>query len=147
MDLTPTPVTFTPGKAYLGATIRMTSATGPNRGRVIAWDATTGSVAWQSEETYPVTGGILSTAGGLVFYGTMDGWLKAVDAKSGVELWRFKTPSGIVGGPISFAGPDGKQYVAVLAGLGGWIGLGANGAFPKVSDISNLGGTLIVFGL
>ena len=147
MDLTPTPVVFTPGKAYLGATITMTSATGPNRGRVIAWDASTGSVAWQAQETYPVTGGMLSTAGGLVFYGTMDGWLKAVDAKSGVELWRFKTPSGIVGSPISFAGPDGKQYVAVLAGLGGWIGLGANGAFPKVSEISNPGGTLIVFGL
>ena len=147
MDLTPAPVAFIPGKAYLGATIKMTSAAGPNRGRVIAWDAGTGSVAWQAQETYPVTGGILSTAGGVVFYGTMDGWLKAVDAKSGVELWRFKAPSGIVGSPISFTGPDGKQYVAVLAGLGGWIGLGANGAFPKLSEISNPGGTLIVFGL
>lgn len=147
MDLTPTPVAFVPGKAYQGATIKMTSATGPNRGRVIAWDARTGSVTWQAQEAYPVTGGVLSTGGGLVFYGTMDGWLKAVDAKSGVEVWRFKTPSGIVGSPISFAGPDGKQYVAVLAGLGGWIGLGANGAFPKVSQISNPGGTLIVFAL
>lgn len=147
MDLTPTPVTFIAGKPYLGATIKMTSAAGPNRGRVIAWDAGTGSVAWQAQETYPVTGGILSTAGGLAFYGTMDGWLKAVDARSGLELWRFKTPSGIVGSPISFSGPDGKQYIAILAGLGGWIGLGANGAFPRMAEISTAGGTLIVFGL
>ncbi len=148
MDLTPVPpATFTPGKPYGGAIIKMASAPGPNRGRVIAWDAATGSVAWQAQETYPITGGMLSTAGGLVFYGTMDGWFKAVDAKTGVELWRFKTPSGIVGSPISYVGPDGKQYVAILAGLGGWIGLGANGAFPKVTEISNRGGTLIVFGL
>ncbi len=147
MDLTPTPVTFTPGKPYLGATIKMVSAPGPNRGRVIAWNAATGSVAWQAQETYPVTGGILSTASGLVFYGTMDGWFKAVDGKTGVELWRFKTPSGIVSGPISYLGPDGKQYVAILAGLGGWIGLGANGAFPKMANISDPGGTLIVFSL
>lgn len=147
MDLTPMAATFVPGKPYSGATIKMTSAAGPNRGRVIGWDAVTGAVAWQAQETYPVTGGTLSTAGGLVFYGTMEGWLKAVDAKTGLELWRFKTPSGIVGSPITFAGPDGKQYVAVLAGLGGWIGLGANGAFPKVTEISNPGGTLIVFGL
>ena len=147
MDLTPVPLTFTAGKPYLGATIKMVSAPGPNRGRVIAWDAATGSVAWQAQETYPVTGGMLSTAGGLVFYGTMDGWFKAVDAKSGLELWRFKTPSGVVSSPISYLGPDGKQYVAIVAGLGGWIGLGANGAFPKMADISNPGGTLIVFGL
>ena len=55
----------------------------------------------------------------MVFYGTLDGWFKAVDAKTGAVLWKFKVGSGVVGNPISFRGPDGKQYVAVYAGFGG----------------------------
>jgi alcohol dehydrogenase (cytochrome c) len=147
MDLTVGPVSFVPGKPYSGVSIRMKPGLGPNQGRLIAWDAATGTVSWQVQESYPLTGGTLATAGGLVFYGTMEGWLKAVDHKTGVELWRFKTPSGIVGSPISFLGPDGKQRIAVLSGLGGWIGLGANGAFPDVASISATGGVLTVFGL
>jgi alcohol dehydrogenase (cytochrome c) len=58
----------------------------------------------------------------VVFYGTMDGWFKAVQARTGEELWRFKAGSGIIGPPITYRGPDGKQYVAVLAGVGGWSG-------------------------
>jgi len=147
MDLQPVPVAFVPGKPYTGVAIRMRASQDPNRGRFIAWDATTGAIAWQIQEPYPVTSGVLVTAGGLVFYGTMDGWLKAVDHKTGQELWRFKTPSGIVGSPMTFTDPAGKQYVAVLSGLGGWLGLGANGAFPNPSAISNQGGVLLVFGL
>lgn len=146
MDLTP----LAPGPAARpnnGATIKMMAGPGPNLGRFIAWDAAAGTIAWQVQEAYPVTGGALVTAGGLVFYGTMDGWLKAVDHKTGNELWRFKTPSGIVGAPIAFTGPDRRQYIAVLSGLGGWIGSGANGAFPTVTAISPTGGTLLVFGL
>lgn len=62
------------------------------------------------------------TAGSVAFYGTMDGWFKAVDARSGKLLWRFKVGSGIVGQPITYRGPDGRQYVAVMAGVGGWAG-------------------------
>jgi hypothetical protein len=58
----------------------------------------------------------------VVFYGTMDSWFKAVDARSGQELWRAKTASGVIGQPITYRGPDGKQYVAILAGIGGWPG-------------------------
>jgi len=145
--MTPTTPTFAPGKPYTGATFKMTAGPGPNRGRFVAWDAATGTIAWQVQENYPVTGGALATAGGLVFYGTMDGWLKAVDHRSGLELWRFKTPSGIIGSPMTFSGPDGKQYVAVLSGLGGWIGTGASGAFPDIDRISPPGGVLTVFGL
>ena len=50
----------------------------------------------------------------------MEGWFKAVDARSGKLLWKFKTSSGIVGQPITYRGPDGKQYVAILSGIGGW---------------------------
>jgi lanthanide-dependent methanol dehydrogenase len=147
MDLTPGPAVYEPGKPYRGTTFTMTAGPGGNRGRFIAWDATTGAIAWQIQEAFAVTGGVLATAGGLVFYGTMDGWLKAVDQKSGQELWRFKTPSGIVGSPIAFTAPDGREYVAVMSGLGGWLGQGGDGAFPDLSLISTPGGTLLVFGL
>jgi outer membrane protein assembly factor BamB len=66
--------------------------------------------------------GTLATAGDVVFYGTMDGWFKAVDARSGKELWKHRTASGVIGQPISYRGPDGKQYIAILAGIGGWPG-------------------------
>ena len=107
-------------------------------------------------------GGALSTAGDVVFYGTMEGWLKAVNAKTGDVLWKFKTPSGIIGNPMTYVGPDGKQYVAVLSGIGGWsgigvaadmsledptAGLGAIGAFKDLANFSNQGGVLTVFSL
>jgi len=147
MELEPIAVTYSAGKPYLGARIRMSAGPGPNRGRFIAWDPATGTIAWQLQEEYPVSGGVLTTAGGLVFYGTLDGWFKAVDAKTGLELWKFKTPSGIVGNPIAFQGPDGKQYIAVLSGTGGWLGSGASGALPNFATISPQGGVLTVFGL
>ena len=130
-----------------GLTAKFSPGPGGSSGRFIAWDAGAATIAWEVKEPLPVTGGALATAGGLVFYGTMDGWLKAFDQKSGRELWKFKCPSGIVGSPIAFAGADGKQYIAVLSGIGGWWGLGANGAFPDLGTISNAGGVLIVFGL
>jgi alcohol dehydrogenase (cytochrome c) len=128
-------------------TAKFTPGPGGSSGRFIAWDAGAATIAWEIKEPLPVTGGALATAGGLVFYGTMDGWLKALDQKSGRELWKFKCPSGIVGNPIAFAGPDGKEYIAVLSGMGGWWGLGANGAFPDLGMITNVGGVLMVFGL
>ena len=100
------------------------------------------------------------TASDVAFYGTLEGYLKAVDATSGKELWRFKTPSGIIGNPMTYVGPDGKQYVAVLSGIGGWAGiglaaglegdtegLGAVGAYKQLAEYTNLGGVLTVFSL
>jgi glucose dehydrogenase len=69
-----------------------------------------------------VWSGALATAGDVVFYGTMDGWFKAVHARTGDELWKFKAGSGIIGQPVTYRGPDGKQYVAILSGVGGWAG-------------------------
>ena len=74
---------------------------------------------WEIKEKYPVWSGVLATGGDVVFYGTLDGWFKAADAKTGKMLWKFKVGSGIVGAPITFTGVDGKQYVAVYAGIGG----------------------------
>lgn len=147
MELRISPATYVPGQPYSGATIKMIPGPGGNRGRFIAWDAAAASVAWEVKEPLAVASGALATAGGLVFYGTLDGWLKALDQRTGRELWRFKTPSGIVGSPIAFSGPDGREYVAVVSGIGGWWGLGANGAFPDIAAAGNPGGVLLVFGL
>ncbi|HEX7023796.1 MAG TPA: PQQ-binding-like beta-propeller repeat protein, partial [Gemmatimonadales bacterium] len=147
MTLATEAASFSPGKPYTGVRVRMSAGPGGNRGRVIAWDASTGTIAWENRESFAVAGGMLATAGGLLFYGTMEGWLKALDQATGRELWRFKTPSGIVGNPIAFTGPDGKEYIAVLSGIGGWWGLGANGAFPDLASVTTPGGVLMVFSL
>lgn len=159
MDIEPLPATFTAGRPFLGATVKITPGPGGNRGRFLAWDATTGAIAWESRESFPVFSGALATAGGVVFYGTLDGWLKALDAATGRELWRFKAPSGFVGSPMAFADQDGRMYLAVVSGVGGWPaaglapnarpadGLGAAGALADLSRFVNPGGTLLVFGL
>ena len=93
---------------------------GVDCGEFIAWDATTGTKRWGIKERFPVWSGALATAGDLVFYGTLDRWFKAVDARTGAVLFQTELPSGIVGNPITFMGPDGKQRVAVWSGVGGW---------------------------
>ncbi len=92
-------------------------------GNFIAWDATTGKIKWSLPEPFSVWTGALATAGDVVFYGTLEGYLKAVDAETGKELYKFKTPSGIIGNVNTYE-LDGKQYVAVLSGVGGWAGIG-----------------------
>jgi PQQ-dependent dehydrogenase (methanol/ethanol family) len=110
------------GTPYTGSNLRMYAGSGGHRGEMSAWDPVAATTVWTIKERFPVWSGALATAGDLVFYGTMEGWFKAVDARTGELLWQFKTGSGIVGQPISYRGPDGKQYVAVLSGVGGWAG-------------------------
>jgi PQQ-dependent dehydrogenase (methanol/ethanol family) len=110
------------GTPYVGATVKMKPGPGGNRGFLTAWDVAAAKPAWQIKEDLPVWSGTLATAGDLVFYGTMDGWFKAVDARNGKLLWQYKTGSGIVGQPVTYRGPGGKQYIAVLSGVGGWAG-------------------------
>ena len=149
MDLRTAVAAYVAGQPFSGMSARLTPGAGGTRGRFIAWDAASGTIAWENKEPLAVTGGALATAGGIVFYGTMEGWLKAVDQRTGRELWRFKCPSGILGSPIAYQGPDGKEYIAVLAGMGGWWALEGkpNGAFPELPLVSNPGGVLMVFGL
>lgn len=147
MDLSTALATHAPGTPYSGTTIRMHAGPGGNRGRLLAWDPAAAVVTWEIKEPFAVAGGVLATAGGLVFYGTLEGWLKALDQRTGREVWRYKTPSGIVGSPIAFLGPDGRQYIAVYSGIGGWWGLGGNGAFRDLATVTNPGGVLTVFGL
>jgi alcohol dehydrogenase (cytochrome c) len=162
MDYEGVQVKYQAGQPYVGAIVVSHPGPGGNRGEFIAWDPTTNKKVWGVKEGLANWGGALATAGDVVFYGTMEGWLKAVDAKTGAPLWKFKTPSGIIGNPITYIGPDNKQYVAVLSGIGGWsgigvaaeigaedptAGLGALGAFGDVGSFSNQGGVLTVFSL
>jgi glucose dehydrogenase len=162
MDYEGVEVKYTAGQPYVGAIVRMFPGPGGHRGRFIAWDPMKGSVVWEIKENLAAYGGALATAGGLVFYGTMEGWLKAVDQKSGKVLWQFKTPSGIIGNPMTYLTPDGQQNVAVYSGIGGWAGigvaagigaedptagLGALGAFGDAGQFSTQGGVMTVFGL
>ncbi len=98
MDYEPFKVSYTAGQPYVGATLSMYPPPGEtNMGNFIAWDGKTGKIVWSDPEQFSVWSGALATAGGVVFYGTLEGYLKAVDAKTGKELYKFKTPSGIIG--------------------------------------------------
>jgi len=160
MDYEPFRVSYTAGQPYVGATLSMYPAPGgTNMGNFIAWDARAGKIVWSLPEQFSVWSGALATKGGVVFYGTLEGYLKAVDAKTGKELYKFKTPSGIIGNVMTYE-HGGKQYVAVLSGVGGWAGiglaagltdphagLGAAGGYAALSNFTALGGTLTVFAL
>ncbi|MAC79022.1 MAG: PQQ-dependent dehydrogenase, methanol/ethanol family [Rhodobacteraceae bacterium] len=161
MDYEPFRVSYTAGQPYVGATLAMYPA--PNShggmGNFIAWDGKAGKIAWSLPEEFSVWSGALATAGDVVFYGTLEGYLKAVDASTGEELYRFKTPSGIIGNVMTYS-HKGKQYVAVYSGIGGWAGiglaaglvnpndgLGAVGGYAGLSSYTALGGQMTVFAL
>ncbi len=124
MDYEPYKVSYTAGQPYVGATVAMYPAPGgTDLGNFIAWDASEGKIKWSLPEPFSVWSGALATAGDVVFYGTLEGYLKAVDANTGRELYRFKTPSGIIGNVNTWL-HNGQQYVGVLSGVGGWAGIG-----------------------
>ena len=121
-DLETTKTSYIAGTPFLGSTVEMRAIRGTPRGGLTAWDPVQAKSVWATEEDFPVASGALVTGGNVVFYGTMDGWFKALDARSGQLLWQFKAGSGIVGQPVAYRGPDGREYVAVLAGVGGAMG-------------------------
>ncbi|WP_027169433.1 methanol/ethanol family PQQ-dependent dehydrogenase [Mesorhizobium sp. WSM3224] len=126
MDYEPYKVSYTAGQPYVGATVSMYPAPGGDKmGNFIAWDAAKGEIVWSKPEQFSVWSGALATAGDVIFYGTLEGYIKAVD-EHGKELYKFKTPSGIIGNVTPFE-HDGKQYIAVLSGVGGWAGIGLAG--------------------
>nr|WP_274628875.1 methanol/ethanol family PQQ-dependent dehydrogenase [Mesorhizobium shangrilense] len=127
MDYEPYKVSYTAGQAYVGATVAMYPTPGSHggMGNFIAWDAAKGEIVWSKPEQFSVWSGALATEGDVVFYGTLEGYIKAVD-NEGKELYKFKTPSGIIGNINTFE-HGGKQYIAVLSGIGGWAGIGLAG--------------------
>jgi PQQ-dependent dehydrogenase (methanol/ethanol family) len=121
-DLETMTTSYIAGTPFVGASVVYKAGPGGNRGVVTAWNPVSAQAAWTIKEHFPVWSGTLVTAGDVLFYGTMDGWFKAVNAKTGALLWRFKCGSGIIGQPIAYRGPDGRQYIAILSGVGGWAG-------------------------
>lgn len=161
MDYQAAQATYIAGTPFIGAATPYHAGPGGNLGAFIAWDAGRGRRVWEIRERYPVWSGVLATGGDVVFYGTLDGWFKAVDAKTGHLLWRFKVGSGVVGNPITFTGADGKQYVAVYAGIGGdWFLLAGDvrsddpadvrppaDFSPDIARYTSQGGIVWLFGL
>jgi PQQ-dependent dehydrogenase (methanol/ethanol family) len=162
MDWESTETNYIAGTPFVGAEVRMKPGPGGNMGAFTAWDVAQGHAAWSLKERFPLWSGALATAGGVVFYGTLEGLFKAVDARSGRALWAFQTGSGIIGQPTTFRGPNGHQYVAILSGVGGWAGAVVSGdldvrddtaakgfvnAVRELKNVTTKGGTLYVFQL
>jgi alcohol dehydrogenase (cytochrome c) len=155
-------VGYIAGTPFVGATVDMYAGPGGYRGEFMAWDPVKRKKVWAIKENFPVWSGTLVTAGDVAFYGTMDRWFKAIDAKSGKLLWKFRAGSGFIGQPMTFLGSDGRQYVAILSGVGGWpgalahaeidprvrnAGLGFVGATQDLPAYTRGGSSLLVFAL
>jgi len=145
MDIWNEPITYKKGAAYLGAGFTIKPLYDDHIGVLRAIDPTTGKIKWEYKNKAPLWGGVLTTAGNLVFTGTPEGYLKAFDAKTGKELWKFNTGSGVVGSPVTWE-QDGEQYVAVMSGWGGAVPLWGGEVAKAVKEISQ-GGALWVFKL
>jgi PQQ-dependent dehydrogenase (methanol/ethanol family) len=126
MDYEPFKIDYVAGQPYVGATLSMFPAPGSHggMGNYIAWNAGTGKIVQSKAEKFSVWSGALNTAGGMSCYGTLEGYLKCVDAKDiNKELFKFKTPSGIIGNVFTYE-HKGKQFIGVFSGIGGWAGIG-----------------------
>ena len=162
MDYEPFRVEYTAGQPYVGATLSMFPAPGSHggMGNFITWDAGKGKIVQSKPEKFSVWSGTLVTAGGIACYGTLEGYLKCVDADDiKKELFKFKTPSGIIGNVTTWEF-KGKQYIGILSGIGGWAGiglaaglekstdgLGAVGGYAELANYTELGGVMTVFAL
>jgi PQQ-dependent dehydrogenase (methanol/ethanol family) len=161
MDYTSVPATYLKGTPFMGINSPYMAGPGGHLGTFMAWDAATGKKVWENKEAFPNWSGALVTAGDVAFYGTLDGWFKSVDARTGKVLSKFKVGSGVVGNPMTYRAPDGKQYVAVYAGIGGdWLLLAGDFRSDDPSDVrapadfakdiarhTSQGGMIWIFGL
>ncbi|MTH64056.1 methanol/ethanol family PQQ-dependent dehydrogenase [Paracoccus shanxieyensis] len=165
MDWEPFMLPYRAGQFFVGATLTMYPGPKGDRqnalglGQIKAYDAITGEMKWDKMERFAVWGGTMATAGGLTFYGTLDGFIKARDSDTGDLLWKFKLPSGVIGHPMTYK-HDGRQYVAIMYGVGGWpgvglvfdladptAGLGSVGAFKRLQEYTQMGGGVMVFSI
>jgi len=136
MEYEPFEVSYTSGQPYVGATLsnypaKSDAKTGKKNtksthlGQFTAWDVSKNKIKWTINEPFALWSGALATAGDVVFYGTLKGYLVAVDAISGKELYRFKTPSTGIVSNINTWRYQSKQYIGVLTHVGGWAGIEA----------------------
>jgi PQQ-dependent dehydrogenase (methanol/ethanol family) len=160
MDYEPFKVEYTAGQPYVGATLSMYPPKGESHmGNFIAWDASKGKIVWSNKEQFSVWSGVITTAGGVACVGTLEGYFKCVDQKDGKELYKNRTPSGIIGNAFTY-GHKGKQYIGIFSGVGGWAGiglaagltnptdgLGAVGGYAGLNSYTALGGSLTIWTL
>lgn len=139
-------VQYIAGAPYVGANVLIFPGPGGYQGEFMAWDPAAGKKVWGITEPFPVWTGTVVTAGDVAFYGTMDGWFKAVNAKTGAPLWKHKLASGSIGNPITFMGPDKKQYVAIYSGIGGWFGLPVAATLSREDPLGALGAVGAAYG-
>ena len=162
MDMEGVEANYIAGTPYTGHKTLMYAGPGGYRGEFIGWDPVQNAKRWGIRELFPVYSGALATAGDVVFYGTMDRWFKAVNANTGQVLWQFRTSSGIIAPPMTFRGTDGKQYISIADGVGGWAGSivaagldardgyadkGFVNAMKDLPDHTSPGGTIYTFAL
>ena len=145
MDIWNEPVSYKKGAAYLGAGFTIKPLNEDYIGALRAINPKTGKMEWQIKNNAPLWGGVMTTAGGLVFWGTPEGYLKAADAKTGKELWQFQTGSGIVAPPVTWE-DNGEQFVAVVSGWGGAVPLWGGEVAKRVNFLEQ-GGSVWVFKL
>ena len=143
MEIWNEPVAYKKGAAYLGAGFTIKTIDDSYIGALRAVDPRTGRIVWEVKDTAPLWGGVLTTGGNLVFWGTPEGYLKAADAKTGKVLWEFQTGSGVVAPPVTWQ-QGGEQYVAVVSGWGGAVPLWGGEVAKKVSMLEQ-GGMVWVF--
>ncbi len=138
-------VVYKPGAAYLGMGFRIKRMYPDSVGSLRAFNPTTGKMVWEHKEAYPLWSGTLATRGDLVFAGTSDGYFKAFEAKTGKELWKFQTGSGVVGCPVTWEA-DGKQYIGITSGYGGAVPLWG-GDMAELTKRVSQGGSFWVFAI
>ena len=163
MDYEPFKVDYVAGEPFKGSTESQFPAPDSHggQGQLVAWDPVARKIRWFKPEQFSLQSGVLTTAGGIAFYGTQEGYLKAVSLKDGKELYKLRTPSGIVGNVFSYM-QGGKQYVGVLSGINGGPRVGleiysepcnpgecfsAPGGYPGLKTYTRQGGALVVFSL
>ena len=145
MEIWNEPITYKKGAAYLGAGFTIKTVDENYIGALRAIDPKTGKIVWEQKNGAPLWGGVLTTGGNLVFWGTPEGFLKAADAKTGQVVWQFQTGTGIVAPPVTWS-EGGEQYVAVVAGWGGAVPLWGGDVAKKVNYLEQ-GGSVWVFKL
>ncbi|MBF6991207.1 MULTISPECIES: PQQ-dependent methanol/ethanol family dehydrogenase [unclassified Cupriavidus] len=145
MDIWNEPVSYKKGAAFLGAGFTIQPLNQDYIGALRAINPKTGKIVWEAKNGAPLWGGAMTTAGGLVFWGTPEGYLKAADARTGKELWKFQTGSGVVAPPVTWE-DNGEQYVAVVSGWGGAVPLWGGEVAKRVNFLEQ-GGSVWVFKL
>ncbi|WP_299640776.1 PQQ-dependent methanol/ethanol family dehydrogenase [uncultured Ruegeria sp.] len=145
MDIWNEPISYKKGAAYLGAGFTIKPNYEDHIGSLKAIDPDTGEWKWEYKNDAPLWSGVMTTAGGLVFFGTPEGEFIALDDETGEKLWSFQTGSGIVGQPVTWE-QDGEQYVSIISGWGGAVPLWGGEVAKKVNYL-NQGGTLWTFRL